>query len=1175
MSCNKNKFTQLHVPSPSPSQYQLSSLSKFKRLRIVRKGNGEIIGKNNNTLTLSTINIRKGFTDKYKQIKNEIKQSNVDIILLQEIGLTRNASKLISKIFPAYDVYTNLVRIKFKPRSLLGGKFKRKSAKRGVAILISKELGKEFNIEKIYKDNDVRAIILHCTNEKQNFLLGNVYAPAEGFSKNKDWIKVLKMKCSHWANKLKADIVLGGDWNIKLNETPSYFDDFINKLQLDDLTRTQEDEAKATFTKWKKDSKITRRLDGWFGTRRIKELCKGYEVNKNSDINTDHRPVLIKLQWQRLNTSDSPDDPILIENKILKLAAKNMSKEEWENYKLVTDAQFEQKKENWKNAIEQARINKDINNITEVIREGIKYMKGNIMLSNTEKQAQIKINKKERNYEKLITTKKIARYQKHKQRLLRIRNVIKKFRLSANISKRGSKLITSLSKKQGYSKFKLDNITTNNRQKNKKLEKWVTKSIKRVNSKESTKKRIWVQKKIQQTRSNNLKLYNEDTKFFMMKYMKKMTKNGKIHKIPEAAMHKYSLNQIPPNEQVNEYVVKYFTDLFKSQEKASEASRKWDKHYTKVNEGKGNEKTITEIKESEITQTVKKLRLGKAGGIDGVVNEMIKNGGNEMLSWLKEIFNTCLLIEDIPDVWKQSLMRMLKKDAKADQNNVSNYRGITLLPVMYKIFSTILTKRLYKYVEKNQLIGDLQFGFRKNKSTKAAIRILTNIYEDAKSWDKELWVVFLDIQKAYDTVEFWALKEILGKFHFDPKIINIIINMNKNLKCKVIFENKSSSNFNIYRGLRQGCPLSPLLFIIFLEPLLKWIQNCDKGYTMKGKNSQVSIPYTAFADDIVLYNSNKEIMNKYIHKCVEYLECYSMNFNYDKSIATGNKGNKGKPVMRDTTTKQLKEMKWLTSSESFKYLGLDVNLDLDWKENIKRVNSKVYYKIKRLKCLRVDTRLKAKILNAVIIPTIAYTLPFINGVNQIMEWDKLLKKCIKNIARIKITSSTAMLQSSTKKGGLNLKSIKYLQREIIIEEFFNIINFENKQETLYKTTIIRLEDTLNKFRVSNIAELNKIEFWDCNTFIERTMKLIKELDILCVDKKREEVNLNHILGNVEIDNGNLGLLAKFKRYNITGLKQITKDGKLRPREELNKLFDKQSILSIRLCKHYFVAMTTT
>lgn len=187
----------------------------------------------------------------------------------------------------------------------------------------------------------------------------------------------------------------------------------------------------------------------------------------------------------------------------------------------------------------------------------------------------------------------------------------------------------------------------------------------------------------------------------------------------------------------------------------------------------------------------------------------------------------------------------------------------------------------------------------------------------------------MDIQKAYDTVEFWALKEIMENFGINSKLINIIMNFNKNLTCKVIFDNSCSKEIHLKRGLRQGCPLSPLLFLIFLEPLFKWISNFNKGYKMEKNNKRIFIPYTAFADDIALYQKNKNIMNKYLEMCTNYLHTYNMSFNFKQSIATSNCKNKGIPILWNDESNKLEKMIWYNEYESFKYLGVDINLELN------------------------------------------------------------------------------------------------------------------------------------------------------------------------------------------------------------------------------------------------------
>ncbi len=143
-------------------------------------------------------------------------------------------------------------------------------------------------------------------------------------------------------------------------------------------------------------------------------------------------------------------------------------------------------------------------------------------------------------------------------------------------------------------------------------------------------------------------------------------------------------------------------------------------------------------------KVIKKLKNSKSGGVDGIVNELIKYGPISLIIKLTKLYNLCLIKKKILEVWKLSLIKMLLKN-KSNINLASNYRGIALLLIIYKIYSTIITKRLYKFVELNNLIRELQFGFKKHKSTKQVIRILINTYENTLIINKELWVAYYDI----------------------------------------------------------------------------------------------------------------------------------------------------------------------------------------------------------------------------------------------------------------------------------------------------------------------------------------------------------------------------------------------------------------------------------------------
>ena len=109
----------------------------------------------------------------------------------------------------------------------------------------------------------------------------------------------------------------------------------------------------------------------------------------------------------------------------------------------------------------------------------------------------------------------------------------------------------------------------------------------------------------------------------------------------------------------------------------------------------------------------------------------------------------------------------------------------------------------------------MQGGFRRDRPTFAKIWTLKNIIEHANQNNEKLHVCYIDIQKAYDSVEYWTLDAILQKYGFSKQFRNIINNLCINSKCNVILPYGLSETINISRGVKQDCPLSPLLFIIF------------------------------------------------------------------------------------------------------------------------------------------------------------------------------------------------------------------------------------------------------------------------------------------------------------------------------------------------------------------------
>ena len=148
----------------------------------------------------------------------------------------------------------------------------------------------------------------------------------------------------------------------------------------------------------------------------------------------------------------------------------------------------------------------------------------------------------------------------------------------------------------------------------------------------------------------------------------------------------------------------------------------------------------------ELERALKKAERGKAAGDDECINEVLKEGGIEMRKSLLLLFRKMWQEEQIPIDWARGIIVPLYKDG--DSRNVDNYRGITLLSVVGKLYTSILNNRISKWLEKENKIVDEQAGFREKRSTVDQIFILKELILARKKKKKKTFCCFLDIRKA-------------------------------------------------------------------------------------------------------------------------------------------------------------------------------------------------------------------------------------------------------------------------------------------------------------------------------------------------------------------------------------------------------------------------------------------
>ena len=220
----------------------------------------------------------------------------------------------------------------------------------------------------------------------------------------------------------------------------------------------------------------------------------------------------------------------------------------------------------------------------------------------------------------------------------------------------------------------------------------------------------------------------------------------------------------------------------------------------------------------ELKKAIKCLASGKAPGNDGIPPEVIKCGDNVLVQHLHDLLCQCWDEGAVPQDMRDAKIVTLYKN-KGDRSDCNNYRGISLLSIVGKVFARVLLHRLQKLADK--VYPESQCGFRTGRSTIDMIFSLRQLQEKCREQHKPLFLAFIDLTKAFDLVSRDGLFKILEKIGCPPKLLSLVRSYHEDMKGTVQFDGSTSDTFDIRSGVKQGCVLAPTLFGIFFAVLLK------------------------------------------------------------------------------------------------------------------------------------------------------------------------------------------------------------------------------------------------------------------------------------------------------------------------------------------------------------------
>jgi hypothetical protein len=250
---------------------------------------------------------------------------------------------------------------------------------------------------------------------------------------------------------------------------------------------------------------------------------------------------------------------------------------------------------------------------------------------------------------------------------------------------------------------------------------------------------------------------------------------------------------------------------------------------------------------------MQKIKKRKATDGTGMAGELYKAGGDWMTTHLVEKFNNVLESGVAPDLWKPVLFSMLHKDG--DRGLIKNYRPLALLPLSYKIFATAILEKIRGEFISRQAIE--QAAFQTGVSLEDNLVILQIMLEQCEDYGTEGFIVPVDYAKAFDSVDPQYLAQTLIEEGFPPGLVELLVSIQCNQEGRVKGQNVEDT-FVMGRGIRQGDPLSPVMFNLVLKRIFKKV---SRDWELKGYGMWVGgalLTHLCYADDVLIFRQTHD-----------------------------------------------------------------------------------------------------------------------------------------------------------------------------------------------------------------------------------------------------------------------------------------------------------------------------
>jgi ribonuclease HI len=455
--------------------------------------------------------------------------------------------------------------------------------------------------------------------------------------------------------------------------------------------------------------------------------------------------------------------------------------------------------------------------------------------------------------------------------------------------------------------------------------------------------------------------------------------------------------------------------------------------------------------------TLRRVSRNKAPGPDGIPNELLKAMDDTFLEGLHDFMMCVWFTTKHP--WPTSNTVLLHK--KGDPTLVSNYRPIGLANTMYKLWTSMLTELFSKHAEQHQMLSACQEGFRPHRNTTRQLEMVVNALEDARLHQQDIYMLFVDFTSAFNTTDHDKLLQIMYDLGFPVAAIENVKGIYLHATTCVATPYGPTQEIPIQRGTIQGDTLSPFLFLVFIEPLLRWLHAGGRGYKFGCLQEPLKSLHQccspAYADDLQCMTGTPKNLEIQADKITAFNEWAKMKANAIKCGVTGVRyktdgSTNANPLGTNSVAALQRSLASVRiqgqpipfhhpDKHPYPYLGVPLTPTLNYAHYYKALLSSLRDKTDKLSKSFASGTQALRAIRQCILPSVTYAFPILPfGLQEVTKLDSVVAKCAKRAFGVPLWVCNRMVHLSQRDGGLGVPSLNTHLHQLSVAALVKSLN---------------------------------------------------------------------------------------------------------------------------------------